>query len=327
MSCASKLRRIIGFLGPVLVVISILQAGLVLVLSGSASAQPRVNPCDTPEDVPRGVAVCDGLGDGDDDGDGDGEGGGGEPPPVPGTGASAPPDCVATQVPDEAIVVAYTLAWSEIPEPPSGLPEALGGDDTSQLWIDPCGDDGGYFWVDPDGGPASSTASPEDLAWIAYARIVQDFPEPILSTDPGDGVPSIVNTPTFVAVENWVDGFTETESDGPVTVTLTAEPSLSIDPGEPGSGTVACEGSGSRYVPGEGSPEVQAATPGACAHPYSMRTGVTGRPEAWRGDVTVTWELDWTSTTGGSGTFPDEVRSAELSREVVEVQAIVTEVE
>jgi hypothetical protein len=60
----------------------------------------------------------------------------------------------------------------------------------------------------------------------------------------------------------------------------------------------------------------------ACAHTYTRRTGVAGRPEAWPGTVTVTWDLTWAGG-GRTGTLPSVTKSAPAPRSVAEVQAVV----
>ncbi len=134
-----------------------------------------------------------------------------------------------------------------------------------------------------------------------------------------------MNSPVFVQVANWSGVVTDGECDptGVLCVTVTATPSLAWFPGEPGAAELACAGSGSRYDPSGPTPEVQAV--GACAHTFTQRTGVAGRPAAWDGAVTVNWSLTWTGG-GTGGTLPAVTKSASVPRPVGEVQAIVTEV-
>ena len=111
---------------------------------------------------------------------------------------------------------------------------------------------------------------------------------------------------------------------GLVCVTLVAEPHLSFDPGD-GSGAIACAGSGTVFDP-SGDPAAQADAAGACAHRYGARTGAEGRPDAWAGSVTVTWEVSWSSANpDATGTFDDFSLSTSIDRPVDEVQSIVVD--
>jgi len=130
-----------------------------------------------------------------------------------------------------------------------------------------------------------------------------------------------VNTPVFVEVTNWQPQITDNECVLGVCVTMTATPSLTFDPGD-GSGSVVCDPPGSRYVPGGASLAEQAV--GACAHTYLQRTGVNGRPGAWPGSVTVTWDVNWAGG-GATGVFGPLVFTAPFDRPVEEVSAVVVD--
>lgn len=145
---------------------------------------------------------------------------------------------------------------------------------------------------------------------------------PEVVMDPPVGTASIITLPVFVQVTNWVPGIEEEACEGPVCVSLTAEPTLRFDPGEPGSSPVVCEPPGTRFDPNGADPEVQAAAPGACAHVYRYRTGAEGRPDAWPATVSVTWDISWTAGDAG-GEFDPQTLSTEIPREVDEVQTLV----
>lgn len=156
-------------------------------------------------------------------------------------------------------------------------------------------------------------------------RLEGTLPAPEVASDPAVGVASVVNVPVFVAVSNWTGVVEDGECDptGSLCVVVTATPSLMWTPGEPDAPTLSCAGSGSRYDP-EGPSLVQQAQ-GACAYAFTRRTGVEGRPEAWAGTVSVTWELTWRDETGLlSGTLPPVTKSVSVPRSVAEVQAVVT---
>lgn len=165
--------------------------------------------------------------------------------------------------------------------------------------------------------------TPGNLASIARGRLVGALPQPVVESSPPVGTASIVGVPVFAAVANWTGVRTESECAGGLCVTVTATPALAFQPGEPGTNDVACSGSGSRYAPAAGSPEAQAAVPGACAHAYRWRTGATGRPSAWPGEVSVTWSITWTATSGASGSLASVTRSTALPRAVSEVQTVI----
>lgn len=183
-------------------------------------------------------------------------------------------------------------------------------------------------WECSDGSPGFDfrwvvTATPENLAALARGRLVGELPPPVVESSPPLGTSSIVGVPVFVAVANWTGVVSASECAGGLCVTVTATPSVRFDPGEPGSGSVACAGAGSRYVPGGPPPEVQASAPGACAWAYRLRTGAAGRPAAWPGQLAVTWTLGWTATSGASGSLPPVTRAAAVPRPVAEVQTVV----
>jgi hypothetical protein len=206
-----------------------------------------------------------------------------------------------------------------IPDPPSG---------DAELYLEECNGvgTGRAQWV-PPGSPAPGPApmSAADLAQAAYVRLEGTLPSPEVSSNPGPGVAAIVGFPSFVVVDNWSGTVTDRECDPnfPLCVTVTAVPSLSWAPGEPGAEPVPCSGPGTRFDPAGAEPEVQATAAGACAYEYELRTGVAGRPEEWPGEVSVVWALTWASTTGSGGLLPSVTKSAPVPRAVDEVQTIV----
>lgn len=166
-------------------------------------------------------------------------------------------------------------------------------------------------------------ATPADLASLARGRLVGELAQPAVESSPPVGTASIVGVPVFVMVTNWTGVASASECAGGLCVTVTATPQMHFAPGEPDSGSLACRGSGSRYVPGGGRLDVLASARGACAWPYRLRTGAAGRPSAWPGEVSVTWSLAWTATSGASGTLPAVTRSTIVPRSVAEVQTVV----
>ena len=178
-----------------------------------------------------------------------------------------------------------------------------------------------FRWV-PPGTPAAPVPPPPGVvAQLLFARVKVEMDAPVLASDPPVGVSSVVNTPVFVEVTNWQPQITDSECVLGVCVTMTATPALTFDPGD-GSGPLVCDPPGSRYVPGGASLADQAV--GACAHTYLQRTGVAGRPDAWPGSVTVSWDVNWAGG-GTTGVFGPLVFSAPFARSVEEVSAVVVD--
>lgn len=172
-----------------------------------------------------------------------------------------------------------------------------------------------FRWVVP--------ATPANLATIARGRLIGVLPQPTVGSSPPVGTAAIVGVPVFVDVTNWTGVITEAECAGGMCVTVTATPTLTFIPGESGSSSVSCAGSGTRYDPDGDSAESQASKDGACAYEYRLRTGAQGRPSAWPGSVSVTWTISWTASTGASGSLPAVTRTTLLPRAVNEVQTVV----
>jgi hypothetical protein len=249
-----------------------------------------------------------------------------EPGPGGGPGGGLPWRCTWTGPLDSAVGRA---AWPDAP------PEA-----SYWLWND-CGSGSGnnrydrwervgYLtgpWLsDMDIVPAPvAPPSPGEVAADLWSRVSATLPAPAPIVTPPAGLASFMDQPVFVAVSNWtvVD---DTDCDdvlGIVCVRLQAQPHLTFNPGD-GGRVVTCAGAGTVYDPAGAEPIEQAEAAGACAHPYERRTDAEGRPEAWRGVVTVTWEVSWWSTNpDASGTIPDFSLSTTVARPVDEVQGVV----
>jgi hypothetical protein len=177
--------------------------------------------------------------------------------------------------------------------------------------------------IAPEGAEAEPPPDPALVAAGMLAEAQAQMRAPQVVADPPVGTPSIITLPVFIQVTNWVDGFEV----GPncvqgVCVTLTAEPTLTFDPGEPGSEPIVCDPPGTRFDPNGADPAVQAEAPGACAYAYQARTGADDRPEEWQGVVTVTWNVAWTAGEAGDE-FPPYPLSTAVPREVDEVQTVV----
>lgn len=182
-------------------------------------------------------------------------------------------------------------------------------------------------WVCDGGAPTNYrwvvAITPESLAQTARGRLVGRLPQPVVSASPPLGTPSIIGVPVFVSIGNWTGVVQDSECAGSLCVTVRATPELVFNSGEPGAGSIVCAGSGSTYRTGSGTPDAQAAVAGACAYAYSARTGVAGRPAEWPGEVSVTWSIGWTASSGASGSLPSVTRSAAVPRAVAEVQTVI----
>jgi hypothetical protein len=239
--------------------------------------------------------------------------------PGGGGGGGGAPASACRYVPfEQAVGVSNPRA----PDPPS--PDAV-------LYIQECDGQltGIAIWVQPGEAPPgpAQTVSPAQLAEQVRVRLEGNLPAPSVSSSPAPGIAALIGFPSFVAVDNWQGRVTDSQCDpivGLLCVTVVAVPHLAWTPGEPGAPTVACAGAGTRFEPGGAPPDDQAAAPGACAYAYRARTGVAGRPDLWPGEVSVRWELEWTTNGGGgSGPLADVVKTTAVPRAVDEVQTVV----
>jgi hypothetical protein len=266
------------------------------------------------------------------------------------------PDAVAaSESPGQCVnysPLGYCVDW-DVPTP-GGPPSDGGGgggsaDDVVCSWVtipDPSIDDPSVYYdfnVAPapadvtvvwqalecsDGVPSTNLrwvipATPENLAAMARGRVVGALPQPTVNSSPPVGTASIVEVPVFVEVTNWTGTITDSECAGGLCVTVAATPTLVFTPGEPGSGSVSCAGSGTRYDPDGPSMEDQAAAEGVCAYAYRLRTGIEGRSGEWAGSASVTWTITWTASSGATGSLPSVTRTTQIPRAVREVQAVV----
>ena len=114
----------------------------------------------------------------------------------------------------------------------------------------------------------------------------------------------------------------------PWSVTLIATPDLTWDPGD-GTGTVDCEPGGTTFDRYGDEPAEQAEGD-ACAHAFPRRTGIGSRPDAWAGEVSITWGVHWEEDVAGGGgeqgDFDPLVLATDLPRVVTELVSVVTRV-
>jgi hypothetical protein len=180
-------------------------------------------------------------------------------------------------------------------------------------------------WVMPGEEVEAAPPSPAEVATTLLAEARARMLAPRVNADPPLDSAAIITLPVFVEVTNWVDAFSVPGCVGPVCVEISATPTLFFNPGEPGSTPIECDPPGTRFDRAGADPAVQAAAPGACAYEYQMRTGTAGRPDAWPGEVIVTWDVSWTSNTGAGDSFPPQSLSTSVPRAVDEVQTVVVD--
>jgi hypothetical protein len=255
------------------------------------------------------------------------------PVPIPGTPASQTPEPDRPGRGGGPTGPVSPCLWVTVADPPASSQAAYPDAPPDAIWqVFSCGgiqgeNSGmGFRWLPPGGGPPAPPTPPpaNAVAALVYARVEASMVAPALASDPAPGVASVVNTPVFVEVTNWQPEIVA----GPecvlgVCITMTATPTLSFDPGD-GSPATTCDPPGSRYVPG-GPPMAEQAQ-GACAHTYLLRTGAEDRPGEWPGEVTVTWQVSWTSNVpGAGGTYDPLVFSTALPRAVDEVRTVVVD--
>jgi hypothetical protein len=178
-------------------------------------------------------------------------------------------------------------------------------------------------WVMPGDDAPPAPADPAVVAEGVLAQIQTRMNAPAVVSDPPLGTASVVTLPVFVQVTNWQGTVSDSGCDGPVCVEITATPTLTFDPGEPGSSAKVCTPPGTRFDPGGPDPVDQASAAGACAHVYTSRTGALDRPAEWPAQVTITWDVGWTSNVGVDGAFDPMSLSTAVPRAVNEVQTVV----
>ncbi|HEX6420540.1 MAG TPA: hypothetical protein VFZ77_18715 [Acidimicrobiales bacterium] len=178
--------------------------------------------------------------------------------------------------------------------------------------------DPGIFWWLVDMWTVTA-ADPEDLLAQALAHL--DPEPPAIGTNPTGGVASMVRIPTWFWLEGGVPSVSETITDGPLAVTVTATPvSVSWDAGDGGS--VTC-----RDEANVGSPDTD-----TCSHTYETSSaGQPGRDARGRPAYTVAAGIEyvgsyevtlWGVPVGGATDIGGIVRVSEVPLAVNEAQAV-----
>ena len=207
--------------------------------------------------------------------------------------------------------------YTDPPRPPDQPPDAIYSmyicyKDGVQLYC-PCVTQ----WITPDNMVPQVT--PAQVAQSIDVEALLHAPHLVLY--PPGGRPSLINTPVFVAVDNWQGNVTDHACIGAVCVDILAQPTLTYTPGD-GAGAINCEPGGTHFNRQGAAPKVQAAAQGACAHIYTRRTGVNRRPAAWHAEVTITWQVSWQGG-GQTGTLPLVTQTTPFAQPVNELQGVV----
>lgn len=184
------------------------------------------------------------------------------------------------------------------------------------------------WWVPGDPIPGAVTESSVDIAYALHAEVSGTLPDPEVSANPPVGTAGLVNLPTFVRVDNWIEPFTDSDCDdatGTLCVEVDATPVLEYWPGDDTRRATPCEGPGQLYDSAlDADPWEQAAWDTTCTHTYQTRTGTQGRPDAWPAEVRIVWKFTWQDNQGNNGDLPTIVTTTTLNREILERQAITT---
>ncbi len=202
--------------------------------------------------------------------------------------------------------------------------------------MNPCNGPGQFVFVPNPPAPAAGQAAaavarpappppppdPAVLARQAYGEL--SLPEPVAHRSPPEdnsdpqygGLPyTWVGLSTFYWVEDW-QPLARTVTLRGVSATVTATPTgLTFDPGD-GNPAVSCDGPGRPWVEADGN---KPPSDGACGYTYRAVT-----PDGpLTATTSVQWSVNWTSSTGASGTFPAAATSSSSSFLVEQIQVVI----
>jgi hypothetical protein len=173
------------------------------------------------------------------------------------------------------------------------------------------------YWQYAAADPADPGPDLAALARQAYDEVPFGYPVP--RTSPGIDVEQITGLPTWL----WLDptSFTGLSARAEIPgfwVQVSAHPRQVIwDMGD--GETVTCAGPGTPYDPSV--PDDTQSTD--CSHVY-QHTSFDEPDGRYSASVTVTWSVDWTSSTGAGGVLADASRTTTFELTVTERQAVVT---
>lgn len=167
----------------------------------------------------------------------------------------------------------------------------------------------------PDGAePVAIGPSVDVIARQVYAEIPLVLPVP--HTSPPAGSPQLVGLPVWLWLDDssWAT-FDASASVAGVTVTVVATPrraSWNMGDGT----TVTCTEAGTPWT-GDATATTN------CSHTYQHVSDDEpgGRYQA---DVTLTWSVSWSASTGETGTLPEASRTTDFELDVRQRQAVIT---
>lgn len=160
--------------------------------------------------------------------------------------------------------------------------------------------------------------TPEQLAQVAYDKVVRQLPRP----SPGFAPPAgkgVVQVGTWFWSGTWAPVFATASIPG-LSATVTAVPvSLTFDPGDGrlGTGAVTCAGPGRVWTPADGDEAVS-----ACQYTYRHSSAMS--PSGmWRTNLTITWSVAFTASNGAGSDLGQLTTSTATDLRVGEIQAVV----
>lgn len=174
------------------------------------------------------------------------------------------------------------------------------------------GDDGGLLFAIELLYEVTPPVDPTVLRDRAAAQLA--VPNPSVGTFPSLENPALVQTPTWMWVEDAWSPLNAADGQGFTAVTVTATP-VRADWSMGDGSVVACGGPGERWEPGRydyGS---------SCMHTYTRSSA--GQPEnRYAASVTVVWDLTWSINGNAQGSFGQVDQASAFTIAVGEVQAV-----
>lgn len=242
-----------------------------------------------------------GVGGGSTSGSGGGDSGGNGGTPV--GVASYRPQC--TWAPADITNTAGTGASGVVPADGSQIENA----DGELGWLRRCGTGSGEFvWLAP-------AVDPIDLVPGTAARARARLPVPEPDMSPAADVGSVVNLGVWFSIDDpGITTARATLGTAWAQVQGTFE-SVTIDPGD-GSPAVTCDGFGTPYPDGSNDPDE-----GPCGHTYLERTPDDAPHQM---TYTITYEIDWATSDGRSGSLGTFDRSTTFDYDIDEIQTVGT---
>ena len=140
------------------------------------------------------------------------------------------------------------------------------------------------------------------------------LPSPSVGTFPELSNPAVVQTATWMWIEDAWAPLTAADGQGFTTVTVTATPQRADWSMGDGS-VVPCDGPGERWEPG------RYESGSSCTHTYTRSSA--GQPDnRYAASVTVTWDLTWSINGSPQGSFGQVAQTSTFSIAVGELQAV-----